>query len=181
MAKRHLLCKTCSNYLVSWGKTKSGKQRYRCLTCGKTRNYHKQRRRKENIFQLFKQYVLWGNTYEMLSSLSGYSIRFLEEKFHKYFQEEPSSLPSDAALVRSSGCLKNAVVYSFGTDTFWFSIATSLILLSCSLVARASLFNIPNACMCSAIVFVAPAAFWCISSSNSGLASNIICAKTGGV
>jgi hypothetical protein len=34
-----------------------------------------------------------GLTYEMLSSFSGYSIRFLEEKFHEYLKQTPPELP----------------------------------------------------------------------------------------
>lgn len=45
------------------------------------------------MFILFRQYVLWGSTYEMLASLSGYSIRYLQEKFYVYFQQAPPVLP----------------------------------------------------------------------------------------
>jgi len=47
----------------------------------------------KNLFELFKQYVLWGLTYKILSSLYGYSVRSLEEKFHSYFLKDPPLLP----------------------------------------------------------------------------------------
>lgn len=93
MAKRRLFCKTCSSCLTAWGKTKSGKKRYRCLVCKKTRKYHLSKNRKVSVFDLFKQYVLWGFTYEILSSISGYSIRYLEGRFHKYLEQEAPALP----------------------------------------------------------------------------------------
>lgn len=91
MVSKRPLCLSCKKPLSPWGRTPSGKKRYGCNSCSKTRLYqlHKE---KIDVFQLFKQYVLWGNTYEMLSSLSGYSIRYLEQKFHALFKEEPPEL-----------------------------------------------------------------------------------------
>lgn len=85
-------CVSCNRGLSPWGKTSSGKKRYGCNYCHITRRYQ-QNIQKVDIFQLFKQYVLWGNTYEMLSSLSKYSVRYLERKFHTFFLEDPPKLP----------------------------------------------------------------------------------------
>ena len=93
VAKRRLFCKTCSTLLIAWGKTVSGKKRYRCVRCQKTRHYHRGGNKEGMVFSLFRQYVLWGNTYEMLSSLSGYSVRYLEGKFHELFKQNPPQLP----------------------------------------------------------------------------------------
>jgi len=94
MAKRRLFCKTCSGLLICWGKIKTGEQRYRCANCSTTRKHHLNKTsNKEIIFSLFRQYILWGVTYQMLSSLSGYSIRFLEGKFHAYLEQNPPELP----------------------------------------------------------------------------------------
>lgn len=92
MPSKRPSCSTCSKPLSPWGKTSSGKKRYGCHQCNKTRIYQKHIQ-KADIFQLFKQYVLWGNTYEMLSSLSGYSIRLLKNKFHEYLKQDPPVLP----------------------------------------------------------------------------------------
>ncbi len=59
--------------------------------CGKTRTYHQKRHK--DLFPLFKQYVLWGFTYEILSSISGYSIQHLAHQFHKYLELNPPYLP----------------------------------------------------------------------------------------
>lgn len=91
MARGNLLCISCNNKLTLWGKTKSGKKRWFCKSCKTTRTYHK--RKKSNIFGLFRQYVLWGLTYEMLSSISGYSIQHLIYEFHKLLRLDPPSLP----------------------------------------------------------------------------------------
>jgi hypothetical protein len=85
-------CISCRKQYISWGKTSAGNKRYRCPSCGKSRKYQ-QKTKIVNVFQLFKQYVLWGNTYEMLTSLSGYSVRYLEKKFHGYFLQDPPVLP----------------------------------------------------------------------------------------
>jgi len=92
MGRKRPVCLSCNSYLSPWGKTSSGRKRYGCNHCRKTRIYKRQKA-KGDIFQLFKQYILWGNTYEMLSSLSGYSTRHLQGKFYQYFKENPPLLP----------------------------------------------------------------------------------------
>src|SRR3972149_7397803 len=93
MAKKQLKCLSCNNFLSSWGKTMSGQKRYHCRTCKKGRTFLKKPFKRIDYFNLFKQYVLWGLTYEILSSFSGYSIRHLVRKFHKYLEEDPPELP----------------------------------------------------------------------------------------
>lgn len=92
MGLKRPICASCSKPFSSWGRTSSGKKRYGCRSCKKTRVYQK-RVKRSDIFVLFKQYVLWGSTYQMLSSLSEYSIPHLVEKFHTYFLENPPELP----------------------------------------------------------------------------------------
>jgi hypothetical protein len=92
MAVRRLLCTSCNDKLVPWGKTGSGKKRWYCKTCGTSRIYHLSRK-KLNIIPLFKQYILWGLTYEMLASNSGYSIQYLVLEFHKLLELDPPKLP----------------------------------------------------------------------------------------
>lgn len=92
MVKKPPKCKSCSRQLIAWGRASSGKKRYRCSRCGITRIYHK-KTTKNSLFSLFRQYILWGVTYQMLSSLSGYSIRFLEEQFHNYLKQSSPELP----------------------------------------------------------------------------------------
>lgn len=92
MGSKRPLCPSCSKPFSSWGRTSSGKKRYGCNYCHITRNY-RQKTQKKDVFLLFKHYVLWGHTYEMISSLSGYSVRYLEGKFHAYFREDPPALP----------------------------------------------------------------------------------------
>ena len=91
MARNRLRCISCKKYLTAWGKTSTGKKRYRCIFCKTNRIYRF--KKSPNIFYLFKQYVLWGSTYEMLSSLTGYSKRYLEDRFHAYLETDPPVLP----------------------------------------------------------------------------------------
>lgn len=113
MVKKRPICISCNKYLSPWGRTSSGKKRYGCNYCLKTRKYQKNIQKKIDIFLLFKQYVLWGLTYEMLSSLSGYSKRHLEEKFHAYLLEDPPVLPP----INQSG-LEEAFLLM---DGLWFT------------------------------------------------------------
>lgn len=92
MVEKRPKCLSCNKFLSPWGKTSSGKKRYGCNYCHKTRKYQ-QKVQKADIFQFFKQYVLWGNTYEMLVSQSGYSLSYLEKKFHEFLEQEPPTLP----------------------------------------------------------------------------------------
>src|SRR3989304_10065599 len=111
MPLRRLKCKSCSNFLVPWGTTQLGKKRFFCKSCGFSRTFRKKAAR-VNPYHLFKQYVLWGLTYQMLSSMSGYSIRFLEVHFHTYLKQDPPQLP----LVNQSGM---EVAYLL-IDGLWF-------------------------------------------------------------
>lgn len=89
MAIRRLRCISCSNWLVPWGKTSSGKKRYYCKNCKKSRTFKKE---KTDFFSLFRQYVLWGHTYAQISDISGYSIQYLSSKFHVFLLEDPPDL-----------------------------------------------------------------------------------------
>jgi hypothetical protein len=74
------------------GKTPHGKKRYGCHVCKKTRVYHQQRK-KTDFFVLFRQYILWGHTYEQLSDQSGYSIQYLQRTFSVFFSQEVPLFP----------------------------------------------------------------------------------------
>lgn len=93
MARKQLKCLSCNSFLSSWGKTTAGRKRYHCRNCKKGRTFLKSPFKRINYFNLFKQYVLWGLTYEILSSFSGYSIQHLVEKFHEYLRKDPPELP----------------------------------------------------------------------------------------
>ena len=77
--------------MSSWGKTSTGKKRYGCSQCHRTRVYQ-QHVQTTDFYALFRQYVLWGHTYEQIADLSGYSIQYLSKKFHLYLLQEPPAL-----------------------------------------------------------------------------------------
>jgi len=85
-------CLSCNKYLTVWGKTPYGKKRYGCHFCKKTRVYRRLKK-KTDFFSLFRQYILWGDTYEQLSDTSSYSIQYLSLKFQIFLKENPPSLP----------------------------------------------------------------------------------------
>jgi|SRR5579864_9080054 len=92
MAKKRPICLSCNSYCVSWGKTTSGKKRFRCPRCFQTRGYHITKS-KTDFFALFRQYVFWGHTYEQVSDQSGYSIQYLSIQFHIFLKQLPPVLP----------------------------------------------------------------------------------------
>ena len=105
-------CKSCSSYLHVWGKTRKGKLRYKCPTCKVTQLHYLSKPVKQSLKTLFKQYVLNGITYEMLSTFSGYSIRYLEKIFHQLLESNPPSLSIPPSPVSSYPCLL--------VDGLWF-------------------------------------------------------------
>ncbi len=90
MAKKRLRCLSCKNPLILWGKTPSGKKRFYCPKCKRSRVFKSQ---KPDFFLLFRQYVLWGHTYAQLSDQSAYSIRYLSRQFHLFLLQSPPELP----------------------------------------------------------------------------------------
>lgn len=91
--KKRRKCSACSLPLQRWGKTKSGHVRYRCSACHKTVLHYRQKLFKPTIRSLFKQYILHGVTYEMVSTFSGYSIRYLQQQFYTLLKKDPPPLP----------------------------------------------------------------------------------------
>lgn len=97
-----------------WGKTTSGKKRWFCKVCKTSRIYHNKKKDFKTV-DLFRQYILWGLTYEMLSSVSGLSVRHLECEFHKLLLLDPPKLPRfDQSL---SGRIDTAYLL---IDGLWF-------------------------------------------------------------
>jgi hypothetical protein len=91
-------CKSCNKYLTALGRTPNGKKRYGCNSCRKTKVYEYQKV-KTDFFSLFRQYVLWGHTYEQLSDITNYSVQHLSRKFHEYLLQNPPEL----TLIDQSG------------------------------------------------------------------------------
>jgi len=91
MAKKRILCISCRSVLSPWGRTASGRKRYYCRSCKISRTFLRKPLKKD-LFPLFQEYVLWGVTYEMLSSLSGYSVPHLATVFHEFFRKDPPFL-----------------------------------------------------------------------------------------
>ncbi len=89
MGFKRLRCISCNKLLVPWCKTSSGKKRYYCRTCKTGRIFKK---KKTDFFKLFYQYIFWGNTYEQLSIVSGYSIQYLSIQFHVFLKQTPPEL-----------------------------------------------------------------------------------------
>src|SRR6266700_469879 len=93
MAEKRLRCISCNTFLSSWGKSAAGHKRYYCRVCKQSRTFFRKKLPRPDLYELFKQYVLWGFTYEIIASLSGYSIQHLHEKFYEYLKSAPPPLP----------------------------------------------------------------------------------------
>src|SRR3989338_7024706 len=109
--KKRAKCKTCSSKLLIWSTKKQGKKRYYCSLCKTTRLY-REKKINRSLFLLFKQYVLNGVTYEILSEYSGYSIRHLTRIVHLFLEEEPPSLFLSPSPLSAFPCLLS--------DGLWF-------------------------------------------------------------
>ena len=75
------------------GKNKNWKRKGGFVNFVRRQEYIILKRKKLDIISLFKQYILWGLTYEMLASSSGYSIQYLIVEFHKLLLLDPPKLP----------------------------------------------------------------------------------------
>lgn len=136
MGKRRPRCLSCNKYLTCWGKTPHGKKRYGCNACGKTRVY-KRKLQKPNFFILFRQYILWGHTYEQLADQSGYAPQYLQEQFQIFFKEEPPELPLlDQSNMEEAFLLLDGLWLKRGFVLMAYRQSRNLRLLHISVVGR---------------------------------------------
>lgn len=91
MGQKRPRCISCNTSLTPWGSTTAGRKRYGCNKCGKTRIY--KYAHQVDFFLLFRSYVLWGDTYEQLADMTGYSIQYLSRKFQMYLKQTPPAFP----------------------------------------------------------------------------------------
>lgn len=119
-----------------WGYTTIGKHRYRCVACNISRVYAPTRKKQSPLLSLFKQYVLWGVTYEMLSEMSGYAIPYLARQFHTYL-ESPPVLPLPPPLTdRPTYLLIDGLWFTKRFVLLAYRRSKSLILLHISVAGR---------------------------------------------
>lgn len=136
MRQKRPHCPSCNNPLTAWGRTPSGKKRYGCNTCRKTRVYHRTERYPD-FFSLFRQYVFWGHTYEQLSDISGYSIQHLSKKFHAYFLQPPPETPKlDQSTMEETFLLLDGLWLKRGFVLMAYRQSRNLRLLHISVVGR---------------------------------------------
>lgn len=88
MSNRRLRCKACSKYLIKNGSDSNGKKRYRCTVC-KTSIHYPTQPKDQVMCELFKQYVLFGLTYEVIAYQTGISVKTLHTAFITYLEKEP--------------------------------------------------------------------------------------------
>lgn len=86
---------------------------------------------------MFRQYVLWGSTYEMLASLSGYSMRHLQKHFYGYFQESPPDTPPfDQSEISETFLLIDGLWLKRGFVLMAYRQSKNLTILHISVVGR---------------------------------------------
>ena len=87
--KKKTCCGCKSSDVIRWGK-QNKKQRFKCKSCGllftRTNKVVKER----NQFIWFKKWVLHRQTFDYLSSESGYSKRTLKTYFQNYLSKAPT-------------------------------------------------------------------------------------------
>lgn len=136
MGVKRPTCLSCNKYLTVWGKTPHGKKRYGCNYCGKTRVY-KRKLKKTNFFSLFRQYVLWGHTYEQLADVSGYSIQHLSRKFHIFLlQKSPPLPPLDQAKIEETFLLIDGLWLKRGFVLMAYRQSRNLTIMHISVVGN---------------------------------------------
>lgn len=136
MGIRRPTCLSCNKRLTVWGKTPYGKKRYGCHTCKKTRVYHHQRT-KPDFYALFRQYVLWGHTYEQLADQSGYSIQYLSKQFHIFLVQKPPALPLiDQSAITETFLLLDGLWLKRGFVLMAYRQSKNLTILHISVVGR---------------------------------------------
>ncbi len=137
MPRNRLKCQSCSNYLTPWGTTNSGKKRFGCSNCRSTRVYRKRNNSEKQIFIWFKEYVLWGLTYEIISSMSGYSVAYLVEKFHPYLDQDPPGLPLvDQSVMEVSYLLIDGLWFGRWFVLMVYRQSGNLVILHISVMGR---------------------------------------------
>lgn len=136
MGNKRPKCLSCNKYLTVWGKTPYGKRRYGCNNCGKTRVYRR-KLKKPDFFSLFRQYVLWGHTYEQLSDITEYSIQHLSRKFHVFLLQEPPLLPLvDQSKLEETFLLLDGLWLKRGFILMAYRQSKNLTILHISVVGR---------------------------------------------
>lgn len=90
---RSVFCPSCSSRCIRWGKSATTVKRYRCLSCHKTfRSFQKRYGTTRRFRWYFEQYVLYGATYASIRRWSGYSLRYLEQRFTRLLIVQPPRL-----------------------------------------------------------------------------------------
>lgn len=136
MEQKRPKCSSCKSILTIWGKTPHGKKRYGCHSCGITR-VSQYKRTKTDFFALFRQYVLWGHTYEQLSDISGYSIRHLNREFTKFLLKSPPDLPLlDQSKIEETFLLIDGLWLKRGFVLMAYRQSRNLTILHISVVGR---------------------------------------------
>jgi Transposase, Mutator family len=98
---------------------------------------------KTDFFALFRQYVLWGHTYEQLSDISGYSIQYLSYKFHIFLLENPPELPLlDQSTITETFLLLDGLWLKRGFVLMAYRQSKNLQVLHISVIGRESAIKI---------------------------------------
>jgi len=89
-AQKRKKCKACNYLLILWGKTASGVIRYHCTHCRKNySSYQKPVADWVVLLQWFREYILHGITYQVLSRWSKIPTATLRYHFNQLLLENP--------------------------------------------------------------------------------------------
>lgn len=87
---KNRICSACSGKLTAWGKSAAGTKRYYCLRCKKSIvSYQKSTSQRQIDLKWFKEYVLYGVTYQVLARWSKIPSVTLRSHFNKLLKQTP--------------------------------------------------------------------------------------------
>lgn len=87
--KKRRVCVSCNCKLIKWGKTGTGRIRYRCPHCLITQSSKPKKKRSDELSSMFRQFVLNGQTISNLSCQTTYSPSYLDAWFQDQLEKTP--------------------------------------------------------------------------------------------
>lgn len=115
--KRH--CQQCQKPLQRWGKTATGKQRYRCQNCSTSTVRPRKDTGRRNRLSAFVHWLTGNQTLEFLAHEQGVTVQTLLNRFSLYWQQEPKPLlpaQCQVLVLDATSVVKHLIMALIGQD-----------------------------------------------------------------
>lgn len=97
----HKSCIKCgSKQVKKYGKTSSGKQRYKCLSCGFCYTWQKPYIKHKQAQVWFKYWILEGLSKRQITNISPYSLATIKRLCRYWLNQAPPAIPYDFAHIK---------------------------------------------------------------------------------